>query len=105
MGWQWPLVPGIASSKSGTEEAGEGEVKGHEDNLAAPSAAQFLEDSFKACSSIPLSCHSHPVFSFEDSGEHGECAFLGGSIRDTGRELPYLLPWPPRSTVLTASPI
>ncbi|KAM9071922.1 guanine nucleotide-binding protein G(I)/G(S)/G(T) subunit beta-3 isoform 2-T2 [Megaptera novaeangliae] len=49
MGWLWPRVPGTASSKSGTEEAGGGEVKGHADTrLPSP-----LPDFFKIFSSTP----------------------------------------------------
>lgn len=76
MGWLWPLAPGTASSKSGTKEAGRGEVKDHEDTqLPPPLPCPIFLLRFLYCFFLYLSCHSHPALSFEGSGENGEYAF------------------------------
>lgn len=101
MGWQWPLVPGTASSKFGTEEAGGGEVKGHEDTQLSPPLPNFFKVPLRISLLYP-SCYSHQAFSFEDSGAHGEYAFGRQYQGHRGRELPHLLLWPPLS--MAASP-
>ena len=53
---------------------------------------------------LPRSRPSRPAFPFEGVGSMGSVP-LGGNTRDMGGELPHLLPWPPLSMVLTASPL